>query len=185
MNKDELIKLSRTVSHALRHAPDDYGLQLDPSGWVEISELSHALKRAKSCWNGLTISDFHLMASAGDKLRYEFSGSRMRAIYGHSFSNPVQYEQAVPPRLLFHGTTTKFAALILEDGLKPMKRQYVHLSPDRETAIQVALRRTENPVLLKVDAMAAHESGVQFFKGNDNVWLAKSIDVKFIQIVCG
>ncbi|MCP5017662.1 MAG: RNA 2'-phosphotransferase [Ketobacter sp.] len=180
MNKKNLIQLSRTVSHALRHAPEEYGLQLDSSGWIEMSDLSSALEKTKERWKGLTNEDFYLMASAGEKQRFEFSGSRIRAIYGHSFAEPVEYEEDTPPDLLFHGTTQEVAVLILKDGLKPMKRQYVHLSPDLETATQVALRRTSAPKILRVDAKAAYENGIKFYRGNDNVWLAKYIHSQFI-----
>lgn len=178
--KNELIKLSRTASHALRHAPDEYGIQLDPSGWIEMSVLLQALSRRSKRWEDLSVDDLIAMAAAGEKQRYEFEGSRIRAIYGHSIPAPIEYEEAVPPDLLFHGTTGDFAALILEQGLKAMKRQYVHLSAENDTAWEVALRRTEHPVFLKIDAKAAYEDGTKFYRGNEKVWLASYIDKKFI-----
>jgi RNA:NAD 2'-phosphotransferase (TPT1/KptA family) len=95
-SRDDLIRLSRTVSHALRHAPEEYGIQLDGSGWIEIAELLKALQDKSKHWNDLAAEDLHLMASAGEKPRYEFEGSRIRAAYGHSISAPIQYEESVP-----------------------------------------------------------------------------------------
>lgn len=181
MNKEDLIKLSRTVSHALRHAPEEYGLSIDSSGWVEISILLNSLSSKHEQWKNLTKDDLHSMAAAGEKKRYEISEFRIRAIYGHSTSTPVEYEESTPPNLLYHGTTEKSAALIRKEGLKPMKRQYVHLSADVDTATHVALRRTSNPVLVIIDAKAAYSDGTKFYKGNDSVWLAKSVDKKFIE----
>jgi putative RNA 2'-phosphotransferase len=37
------VALSKTISHALRHAPDQYGLELDEAGWVDVAELTRAL----------------------------------------------------------------------------------------------------------------------------------------------
>jgi putative RNA 2'-phosphotransferase len=61
-----------------------------------------------------------------------------------------------------------------------MKRQYVHLSADKETAQQVALRRTQSPVLLHVSALEAYQQGIKFYLGNDMVWLAEPIPPRFI-----
>ena len=180
-SKNELIKLSRTVSHALRHAPDEYGIKLDNAGWVDTASLLKALESKNTLWKGLSEIDLHSMAAAGDKQRYEISDSRIRAIYGHSVPSPIEYDETVPPDLLYHGTTKNNAAKILKGGLKTMKRQYVHLSADVETATQVALRRTPDPVLLKVNAAGAHKAGAKFYKGNDNVWLTKDIDKIFIE----
>ncbi|MEZ5508048.1 MAG: RNA 2'-phosphotransferase [Gammaproteobacteria bacterium] len=178
--KNELISLSRTVSHALRHAPDEYGMRLDRLGWIEIPVLLQALGKRSKRWEGLSEDDLIAMAGAGEKQRYEFEGSRIRAIYGHSIPGPIEYVEAVPPDILLHGTTSEFAALILEQGLKSMKRQYVHLSAEQDTAREVALRRTEHPVLLRIDAKAAYEVGTKFYRGNEKVWLATYIDSKFI-----
>ena len=179
--RDDLIKLSRTVSHALRHAPEEYDLLLDSSGWVEISILLSALKKNNSRWNDLSRDDLDLMAAAGEKQRYEITDSHIRAIYGHSVSTPIEYEEKEPPDALYHGTTNEFAELILEQGLKSMKRQYVHLSADVSTALQVALRRTSKPIFLKIDANAAFRDGIKFYKVDNNVWLAKVIDKKYIK----
>lgn len=181
-SRDDLIRLSRTVSHALRHAPEEYGIQLDGSGWIEIAELLKALQDKSKHWNDLAAEDLHLMASAGEKPRYEFEGSRIRAAYGHSISAPIQYEESVPPARLFHGTTEEAAARISDEGIRSMKRQYVHLSADADTAVKVALRRTSNPVILEVDAKAAYDSGIKFYLGNDNIWLASFISREFISL---
>ena len=64
---------------------------------------------------------------------------------------------------------------ILQDGLKPMQRQYVHLSIDVETATRVGKRRDPEPVILKLDTEAAQKAGIQFYIGNDKVWLCKEM----------
>ena len=35
----DLTRLSRTISHALRHEPWVYGLELDTYGWVHMNDL--------------------------------------------------------------------------------------------------------------------------------------------------
>jgi len=63
-----------------------------------------------------------------------------------------------------------------------MSRQSVHLSVDRETALLVGGRKSKDPVILAVDAKSAHESGVLFALGNENVWLAPEIQPRFISL---
>ena len=47
MGSDE--KLSKEVSYALRHHPEEYGLVLDAEGWVALDMLVDAL-RAHGGW---------------------------------------------------------------------------------------------------------------------------------------
>jgi len=70
--------------------------------------------------------------------------------------------------------------MIVSEGLKPMARQYVHLSVDEATAGAVGRRKGAAPVLLKVDAAAAHADGVVFYVGNEKVWLADTVPARFI-----
>jgi putative RNA 2'-phosphotransferase len=94
----------------------------------------------------------------------------------------ISKEPIVPPAILYHGTTHKAAQIILKDGLKPMKRQYVHLSVDTDTAVQVGKRRDSEPAILKIDAAKAHSDGVKFYKGNDKVVLADYIPPEYISM---
>lgn len=60
-----------------------------------------------------------------------------------------------------------------------MQRQYVHLSVDIETATSVGKRRDSNPIILKINADAAQKAGIQFFIGNEKVWLCKEMPKEF------
>ena len=42
----DYIKLSKTMSYALRHAPWEYELEMDEAGWVSIIQLLHSLQAA-------------------------------------------------------------------------------------------------------------------------------------------
>ncbi len=77
----------------------------------------------------------------------------------------VAFEPACPPAVLYHGTARRFLPSIMEEGLRPMSRQYVHLSADTDMARQVGSRhdRRDPPAILRVDAAAAHADGVAFY----------------------
>jgi len=173
-------EISRAMSHALRHEPWLYELELDDEGWASVDSLILALHRSAPEWVGLSRSDIEGMIARSEKQRHELAGDRVRALYGHSLPGKLKRQPAEPPAALFHGTSMAWAEEILRDGLKPMRRQYVHLSVDEETARQVGRRKGESPVLLSVDAAAAHREGVVFYTGNEKVWLADSAPSRFI-----
>ena len=182
--EEKLVQLSRTMSYALRHHPESFGLTLDSEGWTPVDDLLAALREQQNTWRNVSIDDLSAVIKQSEKRRFEISDNRIRAYYGHSISEKVTKEMAVPPPVLFHGTTPEAANHIELEGLKPMKRQYVHLSADRETALQVARRRTRLPIILCISALEAHQQGVHFYLGNDMVWLADTIPPKFITADC-
>ena len=62
-----------------------------------------------------------------------------------------------------------------------MTRQYVHLSVDRGVAIAVGQRKAPTPVILVVKAQEAFKAGVDFYAGNENVWLADQVPPDYIE----
>src|SRR4051812_12114622 len=177
----DLKSLSRTISHALRHEPWLYELELDDEGWVEIGALLSALHAQRPEWGKLAEQDIVQVMASSDKQRFELQNGSIRALYGHSIPQRLRKVPAEPPATLFHGTAPKTARVILTEGLKPMGRQYVHLSVDRETAHQVGRRKTPEPVILKIVAAEAHAAGVVFYLGNQQVWLADAVPAHFIE----
>lgn len=173
-------KLSRAISHALRHEPWLYELELDDEGWASVEALMTALRQADPAWAELSHATLAEVIASSDKQRHELVGDRIRALYGHSVAGKLRREAANPPPLLFHGTSPRAAVVIESDGLKPMGRQYVHLSVDEATAGAVGRRKSAAPVILKIDAGAAHADGVVFYAGNEKVWLADVVPARFI-----
>lgn len=176
------VDLSRAVSHALRHEPWLYELELDEEGWAPIGQLVAALNENGGDWRSVDRASLERMITTATKRRHELDGDRVRALYGHSLPGRVQKRPAVPPVRLFHGTSPETWAVIQVDGLLPMGRQFVHLSADRETAMSVGRRKSASPVMLVVDAVAASSTGVTFYEGNDLVWLADRVPAAFIGI---
>lgn len=174
--------LSRAVSHALRHEPWVYELELDEQGWVSTASLATALRQERR-WSALTADDVAMMVATSSKQRHEIDGDRIRAMYGHSIPGGISRTPAEPPSLLYHGTSPESAAVILVAGLRPMARQYVHLSVDREMARSVGSRKAGEPRLLVVAALDAAHAGVVFYAGNDKVWLADEVPAEFISVL--
>ena len=62
-----------------------------------------------------------------------------------------------------------------------MERQYVHLSPDTETAICVGTRHDARPVVLTIRAAEAHAAGIEFYQADDAVYLTKRVPPEFLE----
>ena len=168
------------MSHALRHEPWLYELEPDDEGWVPVDALIGAVRtQAQQCGDvdGAAIDD---VVRNSSKQRFEIEDGRIRALYGHSVPGRLIKRSAVPPKLLFHGTSPGSERLITADGLRPMSRQFVHLSTDRAVALEVGRRKSNQPVVLRVHAGKAHTAGVRFLVGNDAVWLADHVPSEFI-----
>lgn len=178
MNK-RLTAISKEVSYALRHHPEEFGLTLDERGFADMDSLLAALN-GKEPSRGVTREDLEAIIDQSEKKRHEIVGNRIRAIYGHSVAQRIKEGAAEPPAILYHGTSPEAAKTILTEGIKPMGRQYVHLSTDPETANSVGSRRAKKPVLLAIDAATAHRSGVAFYRGNDKVWLADFVPAEYM-----
>lgn len=177
---NSLAGLSRVVSHVLRHEPWLYELELDEAGWVGVDELIVAIRASGPEWSVVDRGLLERMVAVSSKQRHEIVGDRVRALYGHSVPGRLSREVGVPPDRLFHGTTAFAAAAIFESGLLPMGRQFVHLSVDRDTAVQVGRRKGGELVVLSVRAREAHSDGVSFFVGNASVWLALAVPPQFV-----
>ncbi len=180
MDADRYIRLSRAMAHALRHRPDRYGLALDKDGWTPLSGLVEALAGASREWRDLTADDVCAVIASADKQRYETGAGRIRALYGHSLAGRIEKVPAAPPGLLYHGTAPAALAGIRREGLRPMRRQYVHLSPDTDMAVTVASRRTDAPVIITVHAGEAYADGAIFYRANEQVWLSESLAVRYL-----
>jgi putative RNA 2'-phosphotransferase len=176
-------QLSRLVSHAMRHEPWLYELELDDEGWVPIDSLLTAIHEQGPQWSQVDRDDLIRMIASSSKQWHEVDGERVRALYGHSVPGRVARIEAQPPEQLFHGTSPQAWMVIQRSGLRPMGRQYVHMSVDVATAEQVGRRKFSPPVILVVQAQQAQAAETRFWRGNEQVWLADYVSPDYVSAV--
>ncbi|WP_043723131.1 RNA 2'-phosphotransferase [Kutzneria sp. 744] len=173
MNEKNTNRISRRMSRYLRHAPEEIGIQLSPDGWTDTKALTTAL--------GITREQLELVVAGNDKQRFAFddTGTRIRANQGHTVPVELDLPVATPPATLYHGTVAKFLDAIMTEGLRPMTRHDVHLSPDVPTAVKVGSRRGK-PVVLAVDARRMQADGHVFRLSANGVWLTEHVPATYL-----
>lgn len=175
-------EVSRVVSHALRHEPARYGIELDEDGWASLDELVAALRKQGPRWSELDRDKVVRVITASSARRHELRGNWIRALYGHSFERRLTRSPQQPPEVLFHGTASSTLDGIIDSGgLYPAGRQYVHLSADRNTADRVGRRKASEPELLTVLALEAWRAGILFYPAGETVWLTEHIPTRFVE----
>jgi putative RNA 2'-phosphotransferase len=172
-------RLSKLMSFALRHGPEELGLRLDEGGWVELDVFVAALAARDASVTRARVLE---VVRTSDKQRFALSedGARIRASHGHSRAVALDYAPAAPPDVLFHGTVARAIDGIRRDGLLPRQRQHVHLAGTAAEAAAVGARRGA-PVLLEIRAAELAARGHVFLRAPNGVWLTDAVPAAFIR----
>lgn len=173
-----LVRKSKSLSKFLRHAPEEIGLTLEEGGWVKVSDLLKGLSKKGI---DLSMAELEEVVATNDKKRFSFNEdkSKIRAAQGHSVEVDLQLIEAVPPYILYHGTNTGITHLLYKEGIKPMSRQQVHLSSNKDTALKTGARKGK-PVALVIRTEDMHDAGYKFYLADNGVWLTDFVPPEFI-----
>lgn len=173
-------KLSVFISLILRHKPDVVNIELDEFGYANVEDLIDGVIKS-----GRRI-DFDILqqiVQQDKKDRYSFNEDKtlIRANQGHSINVTVSLTEVVPPQFLYHGTATRFVESIIMHGINRMSRLHVHLSDNKETALQVG-RRHGMPMILTIDALKMYRDGYKFYLSKNNVFLTDFVPSEYIKV---
>lgn len=181
MTEKRKTTVSKYLAKHLRHAPEDLGLTLEPSGWVPVAELL-----AAAAANGfrITADELHEVVRDNAKQRFAFdeTGERIRANQGHSAEVDLQLSPSPPPPILYHGTPEHLVETIRAEGLNKMRRHHVHLSKDIPTAQKVGMRRGKAAVFA-IDAAKMAADGYTFFVSANGVWLTDAVPPAYLTLL--
>ena len=167
------VRLGKFLSLVLRHRPDAAGISLDEHGWADVQELLAGVRRSG---RQIDMETLERIVRENNKRRYSFNAdhTKIRANQGHSLPVDVELAAVKPPRYLYHGTAARFLPAIRQEGIRKMSRQYVHLSGDFQTAMEVG-RRHGPPVVITINAEAMARDGEAFYLSENGVWLCEHV----------
>jgi putative RNA 2'-phosphotransferase len=187
LSGDRRRRLSKFVSGALRHFPDDAGLELDERGWTAYGDLVAAVGRKYGWANPEHVA---AVIATDPKGRFERTGDggpsdgncedRVRAAYGHSVDVDLEPTDGPVPDELYHGTAPSNLESIRESGLQPMSRRHVHLSESPEAARRVGNRHTSEPAVLVVDAAAMLADGHRITKRGLETYTTERVPAAYL-----
>ncbi|WP_280672472.1 MULTISPECIES: RNA 2'-phosphotransferase [unclassified Kitasatospora] len=178
MDEKRTVKASKRLSRILRHDPGSVGVTLDEAGWVRVDTLLAALSKHGG---GLSREQLDHVVATNNKRRFSYSedGHSIRASQGHSVEVDLGLTATEPPAVLYHGTAERTLGAIWSEGLRPMRRQDVHLSAESATALNVGARHGR-PVVLQVDAAAMSAAGHLFRVSANGVWLTDEVPPQYL-----
>lgn len=177
--------ISKLISYILRHNPMKYNLKMDSQGYVNTKELVKIIQSENKMFTlEETENILNTIVETDKKQRFSYSNDKtmIRANQGHSldFVN-INFTEVIPDCKLYHGTTLDNYNKIKNSGLKPMKRHYVHLTPDLNVAIDNAKRWNKPFVILEIDCENMIKNNINFYKSENNVYLVKEVLPEYIK----
>ena len=177
----KLTPISRYMTFLLRHHPEQAGLTLDQHGWAHVDELIKGIQKRYPQFQREILEE---IVRTDSKQRYAFNEDHtlIRANQGHSIPVDVEFKQALPPDILYHGTAIKYLSSIQQQGLISKSRLYVHLSTDIETAIKVG-KRHGKPVVYQINAKQMYQDGILFYLSANHIWLVKKVPLQYMKLL--
>lgn len=169
-------RFSRWMAYVLRHNPTRYGLTADRYGFVDLEAF---LTIARRRYPSVSSDRLRALIDEGDRNRFAVAEGRLRARYGHSIVVEPAGEPITPPEWLYHGSDLARRERVMLDGVQPMDRRMVHLSATIDDAMSVACRKTAQPFIFRIEALAAHEAGIAFYQ-ESAVFLVAHVPAQFV-----
>ncbi|CAF90715.1 unnamed protein product [Tetraodon nigroviridis] len=178
-DEDGDVRLSKSLSYALRHGANQMGLQIGSDGFVFVEELlAHPQFRSYS------LEDVERVVNTNDKQRFKLRSHRengclqIRASQGHSIKvidlelKPVLAGSPECPAEAVHGSYLRNWGSIKQQGLSRMNRTHIHLAPGLpgEDGVISGMRK-DCDLAVFVDVPKALADGLEFFWSENGVLL--------------
>lgn len=185
-SRKERYEVARYLALIVRTLAISLGFQVDKYGFILLDIV---LKEIKLKYSYVELGHIKEIVEKDAQKRFEIYGDKIRAKTGHKYHVLIPSPPIEPPELLFHGTSPDAAKTILNTELSRMEKAYVHLSSTIERAKRIGLRKSKNPVILKIEAKRAFRSEVKFWKSGQisqdgEIFLSDNIPKNFISETC-
>ncbi|XP_045580095.1 tRNA 2'-phosphotransferase 1 isoform X1 [Salmo salar] len=177
--EDKDVRLSKSLSFALRHGANQMGLHMNPDGFLFVEDLL-----AHAQFHAFSLEDVERVVATNDKQRFklrphpEDGRLQIRANQGHSVQvcdldlKAVQPGSPDCPREGIHGSYLRLWPSIRSEGLSRMNRTHIHLAlglPGEDRVIS-SMRR-DCDLAIFIDVPKALSEGIQFFWSENGVLL--------------
>jgi putative RNA 2'-phosphotransferase len=174
-------RLSRFLALVLRHRAYQFQLDVDDEGFVSIDDLLDVIDERQRSLDWVEFEHIEALASNQGRKRFEVRGDRVRATYGHSFRKPVRYPPADPPEHLFIGMSRGRLLELRTHGLRPDRRHYVHLSEEKDEALEVGKHHDNDVAVITVNARKASQNGTEFYRPTEGIYLTSRVPPEFLE----
>ena len=177
MAPKEQMAFSKRLAAVLRHNALKMGFAITRNGFIAVDELlSHPN------FKNLDIATLALIVRENEKQRYRMVYGQDGLMYicanqGHSMPHVVPDLKEIKnaqeaPAVCVHGTYYEPWKIIAADGLRPMKRQFVHFAKGLPgDANVISGMRTNAQILVYVDVPAMIADGLHVFESVNGVLL--------------
>lgn len=175
----QLEDLAKVLTFILCHRPDEFGLVLDPEGFVPIKQLLQALA-AEPGWGHVRRHHLEQVAGLLQPPRFEIQEGRIRGLDPGPADLRRPGEE--PPVLLYTAIPAKAHEPVFASGLNAPRGQEILLADTPELALKLGRRRSPDPVLVTVQAQAAGRTGMIWEKYGEHLYLAREVPRHFLQL---
>jgi len=185
LNEWEIEVISRTMSGILRHFPEKFSVEMDEHGWVSIYDMVYVLKKKDRKLGWLRRHHLEALVITDQKGRYQvdINNKTIRSTYGHTIDVDLS---DLPtdniPEKLYYPTSEEEKDIILEIGLKPSDRKWIHLSRTYEDAYIAGRHRIENPVVLEIDRKNMNDDDIEVYRASNMVYLVKEVPLNYLKV---
>jgi len=183
IREEEVEGIGRILAGMLRHFPDNYGVRLNEHGWVKIYNVIPIIRAQRRNYWWVTPSHIKYIVETDPKQRYQInSKDEIRAAYGHTI--PINMDDLPRdgiPEVLYYQTTEDELPFILESGISPSDKTWVHLSLTERQAYVSGMFHVQDPLVVEIDAKGLEESGQPVYRATSEVFLTAGIPPEFIK----
>jgi len=172
----DLKQLGKLIAYVLGRRPDEFGLVPDDEGFVRQKDLVKAISEEPG-WGFVRRSHIHEVLitcpdnpfiAEDDRIKVAHPGLAIKRVKG-----------VVPPKLVYHCVRRKAYPVVCRKGIIPMGQPHVFLATTKELAIRMGKRRDPDPVLLTVYGKMAFDSGVNFSRQGELIYVVDHIPIKY------
>jgi putative RNA 2'-phosphotransferase len=167
-------QLARFVSYVLGRKPDEFGLALNPDGFVKFKEFLKAIHEEDG-WTYVRKSHIEEIIISLPNPPIEIDEDTIRATCRDHL--PEKIKATILPRLLYTCVKRKAYPHILEGGIFPGSKRDVILSSLKELAEKIGKRVDPQPVVLTIHTYQAMAEGIIFYQLGETLFQTEFLPV--------